>query len=230
MRPRALRPQLKRDPLDSTYNLQVVFDNPRRLFDRYFCKHLAAATPGFDENLAQEVRVRLCQVHALHDRILALERDMFSHELRGNPPDADPLAAKFVLHDVASPPCDDPQAVLRPFTRADEMRVLLESFYYNASRIRDLFRDSDRGLPGLRAFESTGIRDVRNHLVEHPTRKRGVKVMAIGVGGPIGPQLKPMRRGRDPAGTWDAGLSANAQEFCSSLESTLKTAVGARAV
>jgi hypothetical protein len=207
-----------------------VFANPRRLFDQYFCKHLSAGTPGFEENLAQEVRVRLCQVYALHDRILALERDMFANELRGNPPSADPLSQKFVLHDVASPPCDQVNALLRPFTRADEMRILLEAFYYNASRIRDLFRDSGRGLPGLQAFESIGVRDVRNHLVEHPTRKRGVKVMAVGVGGPVGPQLKPMRRSRDPAGTLDAGLSANAREFCVALESTLRAAIGARAV
>jgi len=191
---------------------------------------MAAKTAAFDENLAQEARVRLCQTEALHDRILALERDMFEHELKGNPPSADRVSSKFVLHDLAAPPCDDPDAPLRPFTRADEMRVLLEAFYYNANRIRDLFRDSGRGLPGLARFEATGIRDVRNHLVEHPTRKRGVKVMAIAVGGPLGPQLKPMRRANDATGTWDAGLSTNAREFCTSLESILQQAVGPRAV
>jgi len=203
----------------------MMFETPRRLFDRYYCQHLAANTPGFDEHLAQEARVRLCQVHELYNRVINLERSMFEHELKPNPPPKDPLAAKVVLHDLSRPPCNHPDAPLRPYTPADEVRISLEAFYYNACRVRDLFRDSLDGLPGLQAFEAAGVRDVRNHLVEHPTRQRGVKVMAIALGGPVGPQLKPVRWSHDPVGTVDAGLHANAREFCSSLEATLLAAV-----
>jgi hypothetical protein len=172
--------------------------------------------------------VRLCQAHELYNRLITLERDLLEHELKATPPPSDPMMAKIILHDLARPACD-PDAPLRPFTSADEVRIALEGFYYNTSRVRDLFRDSSNGLPGLQGFEATGVRDVRNHLVEHPTRKKGVKVMAIALGGPIGPQLKPVRRSQDPAGTWDAGLYANAREFCSSLETTLSATIGPRA-
>ena len=200
-----------------------MFEYPRRLFDQYFCAHLAAKTPGFDQHLAQEARVRLCQVQELHDRVLRLERDMLDSELKGNPPALAP--AKVVLHDLAYPSCDRPDAPLRPFTRADELRIDLEAFYYNACRVRDLFRESPQGLPGLQRFEAAGVRDVRNHLVEHPTRSKGVKVMAVAVGGPAGPLLKPVRWSHDPAGTVDQGLHANAREFTAALQSTLSAAL-----
>jgi len=205
-----------------------LFEKPRRLFDQYYCKHVFAGTSGFDEHLAQETRVRLCQTHELYKRVLALEKQLLETDLRATPPPADPDAVKVILHDVARPPCHSLNDPLRPFTQADEVRIFLEGFYYNASRVRDLFRES-RGLPGLRGFEAAGVRDVRNHLVEHPTRKMGVKIMALALGGPVGPQLKPFRRQGDPPGTFDPGLHANAKEFCSSLVNTLTAALGAGA-
>jgi hypothetical protein len=205
-----------------------LFETPRRLFDRYCCKHVEAKTPGFDQRLASEARVRLCQVHELYDRLVRLEKDLLEGEMRADPPPSTPGIAKIILHDVATPPCDQPDPPLRPFTSADEVRISLEAFYYNASRVRDLCRDS-AGLPGLQNFEAGGVRDVRHHLVEHPTRSKGVKVMSIALGGPVGPQLKPMRWSEDPPGTLDKGLHANAREFCSALESTLVRALGAGA-
>jgi len=205
-----------------------MFENPRRLFDRYYCRHALASTPGFDDHLAQEVRVRLCQTHELYRRVVALEKELLETDLRATPAPTDPTAVKIVLHDVARPPCHSPDDPLRPFTPADEVRILLEGFYYNASRVRDLFRES-QGLPDLKGFEAAGVRDVRNHLVEHPTRKMGVKIMAIALGGPVGPQLKPLHRSGDPPGTFDAGLHLNAKEFCAALETSLTAALRAGA-
>ena len=205
-----------------------MFENPRRLFDRYYCMHALADTSGFDDYLAQEARVRLCQTHELYQRVLALEKQLLETDLKATPAPTDPTAVTIILHDVARPPCHSPNDALRPFTHADEVRIFLEGFYYNASRVRDLFRKS-QGLPGLKGFEAAGVRDVRNHLVEHPTKKMGVKIMAIALGGPVGPQLKPFRRSGDPAGTFDAGLRVNAKEFCAALETTLTAALGAGA-
>lgn len=206
-----------------------MFENPRRLFDRYYCKHVDAKTPGFDEHLASEARVRLCQVHELYNRLVRLEKDLLEGEMRADPPPSAPGMAKIILHDVAKPVCDQPDPPLRPFTSADEVRISLEAFYYNANRVRDLFQDGAGGLPGLQTFEAAGVRDVRHHLVEHPTRNKGVKVMSIALGGPVGPQLKPMTWSKDPPGTLDNGLYANAREFCSALESSLLRALGAGA-
>ena len=205
-----------------------MFENPRRLFDHYYCSHALASTSGFDDYLAQEARVRLCQTHDLYRRVLALEKKLLEIDLRATPTPTDPSAVKIILHDVARPPCHSPNDALRPFTDADEVRIFLEGFYYNASRVRDLFRDS-QGLPGLKGFKAAGVRDVRNHLVEHPTRKMGVRIMSIALGGPVGPQLKPVRRSGDPPGTFDAGLHVNAREFCAALETTLTVALRAGA-
>ena len=161
-------------------------------------------------------------------KVLALEKKLLEIDLRATPTPTDPSAVKIILHDVARPPCHSPNDALRPFTDADEVRIFLEGFYYNASRVRDLFRDS-QGLPGLKGFEAAGVRDVRNHLVEHPTRKMGVRIMSIALGGPVGPQLKPVRRSGDPPGTFDAGLHVNAREFCAALETTLTAALRAGA-
>jgi len=200
-----------------------LFETSRRLFDRYYCHHLANNTPGFDEHLAQEARVRLCQVHRLFDRVLELEQHVLAHEVR-DAPSGDTV--KLILHDVARPVCEGEQAdLLRPYTPADELRVMLESVYYNACRVRGLLQDSAQGLPDLQQFESAGVRDVRNHLIEHPSRHKGVKVMAIALGGPVGPQLKPLRHSGDPSGTRDQGLRVNAREFCELLEATLTAAL-----
>ena len=105
------------------------------------------------------------------------------------------------------------------------MRLLLESFYYSAHRVRDILRDNDDVLPGLSSFECGGVRNVRNHLVEHPEGKSGVRIFSIKCGGPVGPQLKPIRFTLDPKGTVDEGLHANCKEFLVNLERCLQSCV-----
>lgn len=199
-----------------------VFENCRRLFDRYYCRHIAAETPGFDEHLAQETRVRLCQLDYLYHQILQVEQQALREQ---QPQMSSGGVSKVILHDVARPPCQRDDDPLRPFTLADHLRLLLEAFYYNASRVRDLLRDAGSALPGLSRFEAGGVRDVRHHLIEHPARHQGVKVMAVALGGPVGPQMKPLRWSGDSPGTVDQRLTANAREFCSSLESHLSAAL-----
>ena len=103
----------------------------------------------------------------------------------------------------------------------------MEAFYYSAHRVRDIFRDSVNELPGLSNFEAVGIRNARNHLIEHPRGHSGVLVYTFAVGGPVGPQLRPIQWSGDPPGTQDQGLHQNAKEFEEALNATLERAIAA---
>jgi len=50
---------------------------------------------------------------------------------------------------------------------SDEIELLAECFYYSAFRTQHLIAF----LPHLKGFEVIGVRDVRNHLIEHPEGK-----------------------------------------------------------
>jgi hypothetical protein len=86
---------------------------------------------------------------------------------------------------------------------ADELEFLTEAFYWFAFRLRNVLRL----LPGLGSFDGKGVRDVRNHLLEHPEKgQSGVIWGGFGFGGECGPVLKAVRRG-DQTDVWkDAGL------------------------
>jgi len=91
-----------------------------------------------------------------------------------------------------------------------ELEILTESFYWFSNRTRSVLRV----LPGFETFESTEIRNVRNHLLEHPESKSsGVLINSFGMGEPHGPVLKAIRYDYQ-ADLWtDKGLFKNALEF-----------------
>ncbi len=135
------------------------------------------------------------------------------------------LEAKTVHFELTPPIPEHSGFVLQGFSSDDELRTTLESYYWGAARVRDILRDSSKDLPYLSSFEAPGVRDVRNHLVQHPTKKRGVPVYSFAYGGPAGPQLKPIRAADDPPGSLDDGLLSNAAEFEDALEKVLSSAV-----
>src|SRR6266705_3283533 len=51
-----------------------------------------------------------------------------------------------------------------------ELFILTEWFYYTAWRLREIVHAKKCGLPGLCGFEATGVRDVRNHILQHPEK------------------------------------------------------------
>jgi hypothetical protein len=110
------------------------------------------------------------------------------------------------------------EASYRQIALMFEIRVLVECFYYFAARARHIIR----GMPELNSFEAAGVRDVRNHLIEHPER-RGSQILSrsFAFGGPNGPIVKPIRDTSETAHP-DAGLYANAHEFAVNLETALK--------
>ncbi|MDD4992080.1 MAG: hypothetical protein PHR83_07610 [Paludibacter sp.] len=92
-----------------------------------------------------------------------------------------------------------------------------ESFYYIAFRLRNIIRH----LPNLgKKFESEGIRNVRNLIIEHPqTQKIYSNGFSCG-NKEIGPCLKSIRLVGDNS-YHDKGLYHNAEEFKNNLENML---------
>lgn len=176
-------------------------------------------------HLIGEARARLRDLDYIYVRILTIEEGMA--QLMGVVPRnlRSSIESKTIQVELGPPLQPEHRTTPQGFTSDDELRTLLEHFYWSAARLRDLIRDSARDLPYVSGFEATGVRDVRNHLVEHPTGKRGVPVYSFAFGGPVGPQLKPVRLSSDEPGTLDEGLQRNASQLAGSLERVFALAI-----
>jgi hypothetical protein len=105
-----------------------------------------------------------------------------------------------------------------------EMQTYTEAFYWIAFRLQHVMEK----LPGL-SFKAVGVRDVRNHLLEHPEKKdSGVIFGVIGLQADVGPVIKARRRLGTDAKWTDAGLKPNAEEYALKLERVLRAHIGAK--
>jgi hypothetical protein len=95
----------------------------------------------------------------------------------------------------------------------DRIEIVTEAFYYSAWRVREVVRS----LPGLKSFEATGVRDVRNQLLEHPEKYDGIIVPSFGISPEFGPRIKPARRQAHARTERDRDLLHHATEFFSNL-------------
>lgn len=180
------------------------------------------------DHLLQEVRLRLRQLEWTYARCMELSAQLDTQARSALPPGSDPTSVlKQVFREQPVRDSNPVHQATLPFQPHDELWVLIESFYYSAHRIRDIFRDNRDALPGLHNFEAIGVRTARNHLIEHTGRTGGVLVPSIACGGPVGPQLRLLRWSRDMPGSHDPGLPANASEFTSQLLSAISRARGA---
>ena len=97
-----------------------------------------------------------------------------------------------------------------------ELKLSTEAFYYFAARFIKVLNC----FPELKHFEAPGVRNVRNHLIEHP----GVTDQSWGYSANTGPALKSI--GPRPPGKenvpLDAGLFVNAAELRDLLERRLR--------
>lgn len=97
----------------------------------------------------------------------------------------------------------------------EPLEALTETFYWIAFRTRSVIRL----LPSLGNFEAEGVRNVRNHLLEHPEGKAsGVLITSFAFGGSEGPVVKGMRYDHQTVLWPDAGLFVNAAEFAARLK------------
>jgi hypothetical protein len=205
-----------------------MFEKSRVELERY---GIAASKNGLSkraDHVLQEVRARLRQLQWLHARLVRLDAEVEAQARAELPADAPRQSVVKVLSRESSVAGSDTSELATfPFQPIDELSILLEAFYYSAHRVLDLLHDNRDHLPGMGRVNAAGVRDARNHLVEHPNKAGGVHFYSVAAGGPVGPQLRPIRWSEDPPGTKDQGLHANAREFEQALQRCLTRAIDA---
>lgn len=171
-----------------------MFERSRLLLEEYYCRLLATQPDCRAEHLLQEIRGRLRGLQWLLRRLRELDQRLDTDARRAIPlGQPQPDIIKQVFADATRPDCAGYNHATFEFAPEDEVRVLLEAFYYSAHRIRDILQAGRSLLTGIGRFEAEGVRNVRNHLVEHPDGTNGVLVFSTATGGPVGPQMKPVR-------------------------------------
>ena len=168
------------------------------------CQHNKSG--GLEPSVVTEVLKRLAQM----DRILTMVRSL----------DAESGAivagiAEYARTEQGDPP--PPELWHRTSAIGRDVEMLTEAFYYFAFR----FREVVRRIPGFANFDAVGVRDVRNHLIEHPERTSKVLGGSFKHGGPEGPVLKPIRSEAQKDVSLDRGLFVNAAEMRDELQRRL---------
>lgn len=210
-----------------------MFAGTLQALDDYYRAADAANLPGFNRELGCEVRERLQQLDYIVEKVRALEeleRRAFSRHLQALKDHVANLKSQGIAFEsVPAPPetqitREEAQTAQRA---SFEMKLLTESFYYLAGRVRTIIKNPGKPLPGLGSFECEGVRNVRNKLLEHAEGKDSrVSIQSFGSGGPNGPVLKALRYAGQEEVFPDRGLYANAEEFRENLENVLRAQAG----
>jgi len=209
----------------------LVFTRCIELFAEYHRVADAKKIEGFSAPLGCEVTERLHQMTWLLGQIRPREDELNTISARAGSRLKEHVehvkAAGLSYEDTPMPP----EAQMsrengyRSIALMFEIKLHVECFYYFAARARSIIR----GMPQVKSFEATGVRNVRNHLIEHPEgRASQVLSRSFGFGGANGPVVKAIRESTETAHP-DAGLFAKPREFADNLEKTLENAVRALA-
>ena len=91
-------------------------------------------------------------------------------------------------------------------------RFYVESYYYFANRIRHILQFKSEPLPYLKGFKCPGVRDARNHLIEHPEGK-GSRATFVSYSYNEGTGLRLRTGNCEQQKVRDKGILANAKEF-----------------
>lgn len=193
-----------------TGNSNNPFNNVIPLFDLYHSKLRDNAPDSYPSLWVHEVSKRLKQLSFLCDRIAAYEKKILK------------LSMTVTFTNIRDERFSEYANLLF------EAEIFVESFYFVAFRVRETLIRRHSGaylFPDLKGFEATGVRDVRNHLLEHPEKHGGVLPQCFGLGGHEGPKLKSALRDGDTPDSFDGGLWKNADEFSRNLEELLREAL-----
>src|SRR5262245_2398632 len=192
-------------------DLLAQFATARQLFFAY--REELRRRKTAHSGLVNEAYKRLSQAEFIIDRVERLERSHDQLHVRG------PRSAT---------PKSDAAHIKRRASLVLEIELLTESFYYVTWRLRDVLRDH---VPGFKKFEATGVRTVRNELLEHPkdapnpgftwgnVLPRGPRIK------PFGYETPPVRRHPQDLPGKDPGLYANAQEMLNAFLPRLERAL-----
>ena len=178
-----------------------MFDTTLRLLKEYLGPLREQPPPGFDLIPATELQKRIRQLNFILVRVRELEDESEQFFTSGVP--HGPGVRERIL-DVSF-----------------EQELFTEAFYYFAFRARQLIVKEK--FPGLKTFKCDGVRDARNHLLEHS--KIALQSFGSGHGGPT---LKPARYERQTIKHHDQGLFVNAEEFRRNLDILLTMEIARR--
>jgi hypothetical protein len=206
---------------------RYVFAHCIELFDEYYRIADAKKIEGFSAPLGCELKERLQQMEWLLDQIRPRESELDDITERSGQrmkEHIQQLDAKGLSYEKTPMPAEAQMSRdegYRLIALMFEIQLYAECFYYFAGRARSIVL----GMPKLQSFEAAGVRDVRNHLIEHPEgRASRVMSRSFAFGGGNGPVVKAVREASETAHP-DAGLYANAREFAVNLDTALTSAM-----
>jgi hypothetical protein len=179
-------------------------------------KRLRADNPpplaGPADHLRLEFRTRLRQLGALYARIELLNEYV---QLQGLPDDH-----YRVMRWKGGPPA--PFAAWIP--HVEELIMWVDAFYFIAWRALEVVNETaPEAFPRVRKIKAPGVRDVRNHLLQHPDDTATVQAWAFHPDD--GPVVKPLEHRRDSNSPEDRGLFVNAREFRDKVNAALEAAI-----
>jgi hypothetical protein len=219
-----------------------VFEDVRELWTQYMKTHASAW--GKDDprhDLAAEVSGRLMQLDLVLTHLERAMRTAFNPEgadrvfawMREASPKVDSGEMTFDEYVAGVPGANRTQEELATIVTArQEMGLFTEMFYFVAWRMVEVLNGrGPYGLPGVRV-KAHGVRNVRNHLLEHP-ENHGQNFAQRLVVTSEGPVLKSMAaivrhstgRVEPDDDSVDRGLYANARELHGELAYTLGAAL-----
>jgi hypothetical protein len=197
------------------------------IFDR--CYRLAdeKKVHGFCAPLGVELRERLQQMNWLLTQIRSREDKLRSIDekcgaaLKAHIERITAEGLSYGLNPIPQEDLMSREGFYRYIALMAEIRLFAECFYYFAFRASRIIRN----MPELKSFEAAGVRNMRNHLIEHPeARDSQVLSWSFGFGGPNGAVVKAIRESSETAHP-DAGLYLNAREFAVNLETALERGI-----
>lgn len=114
-----------------------------------------------------------------------------------------------------------PFSVWQP--HVEELTLWTDCFYHIAWRAVCITASTNpKAFPGLGTITAVGIRDVRNHLIQHP--QASALAQAWTLSAEAGPRLKPLEHRPGSKAPDDRGVFANAEEFRTTVNASLEHA------
>ncbi|SRR6266536_5574845 len=196
------------------------------LYDKYYVINDKNKTQGFINDLACEGCDRIKQLDYLIQKVKELESEAIEISERSKKEFrrwVEYIKANNLDFETTPTPSNInmSQEEYNNYSNLSyELELHTEHFYYIAFRLRGIIKY----LPGLKKFESEGIRNVRNKLIEHPDKDKDSQVFirSFAFGNiEIGPVIKALRYNDQTDVFPDKGLYVNASELRTNLEEVL---------
>ena len=191
----------------------MVFQNTTTLALQWATKRPPGATGRPDAQIAFEILSRLRQLTWLYGEIQRLETVYWAayHTQHGEfQPDTN-----YVIVFFAS---EIPKILPAEFSVEDQLRVLVESFYYISHRLVTILDQCQAQLPGLKPVKAAAIRRVRNNLIEHANKSGGRFAYWFSISNASGVRLRSAAPS-DAGDTFlDEGIHRNAKDLDAELK------------